>query len=609
MARGIRLTAATGGQYAPRVTARRRVSGFRRLAAVVVVGLAPIPVCAAPTFTVNTAFDAPDASPDGVCETAKGNGVCTLRAAIMEADRTSGATVAVPALPAGKRYLLTQGGSLTVTMPMTIVGGGATGTIVDANQTDRVFNIALSTGAPTGTVMISGMTITGGQGDRSPGGTCAAGLLGGSMYGGGGLAISSPGPVTLDRVVVVDNASPSHGGGGIEACAFPLAVVDSVILNNQAGPVDCCDYGGGGILSFGPLTVQGSSIVGNSVQDTGFGDRTPGISGAGGGIYYGTRISTSLLKMTLINSTISGNSAHFGGAVATFGSADIANVTIVSNTAGGSNRSGIAGGIELEPSPLTVRIWNSIVAKNTAGVCMPGHTCPPFMQVPSDCEAPDPMMALSTLISRGYNIFSSVSSCSSPGSLDILGDPLVGALADNGGPTPTAALLPGSPATDAGDPAGCADFQGFLLTTDQRGEPRPVGPRCDIGAYEVQPPTTTTTTLPGTGCAHAATLPSVDCRLAALRILVTSKVPAGALQTQLLGALTQTRGKTSQVEALRAAGKKRPARSALGRAISALGSFTHRLKSRAARHLGSIKATLLSRAADLVRDLRILRHG
>jgi hypothetical protein len=48
-------------------------------------------------------------------------------------------------------------------------------------------------------------------------------------------------------------------------------------------------------------------------------------------------------------------------------------------------------------------------------------------------------------------------------------------------------LLPGSPAVDAGNPAGCTDPSGVLLTTDQRGFPRPSGPRCDIGAYELQP--------------------------------------------------------------------------------------------------------------------------
>ncbi|MEJ8672811.1 choice-of-anchor Q domain-containing protein [Streptomyces sp. MS1.AVA.1] len=57
-------------------------------------------------------------------------------------------------------------------------------------------------------------------------------------------------------------------------------------------------------------------------------------------------------------------------------------------------------------------------------------------------------------------------------------DPLVGPLADNGGPTDTVALLPGSLALDAAD--GCP-------ATDQRGVARPQGAACDIGAYERTP--------------------------------------------------------------------------------------------------------------------------
>ncbi|MCS7222228.1 MAG: choice-of-anchor Q domain-containing protein [Anaerolineae bacterium] len=56
-------------------------------------------------------------------------------------------------------------------------------------------------------------------------------------------------------------------------------------------------------------------------------------------------------------------------------------------------------------------------------------------------------------------------------------DPRLGPLQDNGGPTPTHALLPGSPAINAGTNVGCPP-------TDQRGVPRPQGPRCDIGAFE-----------------------------------------------------------------------------------------------------------------------------
>src|SRR5206468_920090 len=71
-------------------------------------------------------------------------------------------------------------------------------------------------------------------------------------------------------------------------------------------------------------------------------------------------------------------------------------------------------------------------------------------------------------------------------------------------------------------------------------------------------------------CDRAATLPSVECRLDALRTLVTSNVATGALQNQLLAALSRARAGTARVEALRAGGNKRRARFVLGRAISAL---------------------------------------
>src|SRR5207253_269842 len=68
-------------------------------------------------------------------------------------------------------------------------------------------------------------------------------------------------------------------------------------------------------------------------------------------------------------------------------------------------------------------------------------------------------------------------------------DPLLGPLQNNGGPTQTRALLPGSPAIDAGPPAGATDELGNPLTTDQRGFPRPypAGMLSDMGAFELQP--------------------------------------------------------------------------------------------------------------------------
>ena len=69
-----------------------------------------------------------------------------------------------------------------------------------------------------------------------------------------------------------------------------------------------------------------------------------------------------------------------------------------------------------------------------------------------------------------------------------VGNPRLDRLRDNGGPTATHALLPDSPAIDAGDPNGCRDALGALLTADQRGFARPVGSACDIGAFEAVGP-------------------------------------------------------------------------------------------------------------------------
>jgi hypothetical protein len=88
------------------------------------------------------------------------------------------------------------------------------------------------------------------------------------------------------------------------------------------------------------------------------------------------------------------------------------------------------------------------------------------------------------LISEGYNLIENTNDCTIVGDQtgNLYGvDPVLGPLADYGGPTLTMPLLAGSPAIDAGPATGC-------LPTDQRGRTRPYGPACDIGAFESSPP-------------------------------------------------------------------------------------------------------------------------
>ena len=111
-------------------------TGLRPLAVAAAVLASGVSLRAA-TFTVNSTTDAVDATRDGVCETATGNGVCTLRAAIQEANFASGADVIT--LPGGTYTIALTGrdedqaatGDLDVSDDLTIVGNGAESTIID----------------------------------------------------------------------------------------------------------------------------------------------------------------------------------------------------------------------------------------------------------------------------------------------------------------------------------------------------------------------------------------------------------------------------------------------------------------------------------------------
>lgn len=116
---------------------------------------------------------------------------------------------------------------------------------------------------------------------------------------------------------------------------------------------------------------------------------------------------------------------------------------------------------------------NSIVSLNENEV--PGIPFPTLLL--DDCAG--------TITSQGNNIISDVDTnhCTVNGTFAATYANL-GPLQDNGGPTPTHALMSPSDAIDAGNTGGCADNLGATLTTDQRGFPRPQGLRCDIGAFE-----------------------------------------------------------------------------------------------------------------------------
>jgi CSLREA domain-containing protein len=215
-----------------------------------------------------------------------------------------------------------------------------------------------------------------------------------------------------------------------------LSLVNLSIINGNATD-------GGAVYNNSYLWVENSILSGNQAL-TG--------SGRGGAIYNsGTTV--------LANSTISANQAISGGGIYNASSLYIASGTLANNNASSSG-----GGIYSQGYGFSLS--NTILAKNNA-------------TNGADCYG-------NIVTSYQYNLVGIWNGCSIyPTTGDLIGvDPLTGPLADNGGPTFTHALLPGSLAIDHGNPSGCQDSGGIFLTTDQRGSPR--SGRCDIGAFEFQ---------------------------------------------------------------------------------------------------------------------------
>jgi len=431
---------------------------------------------AAAPIVVNSVADFPDAHPgDGVCETVVSGTICTLRAAIMEANARPGADV-IELQPdtlyqlnrpaQGNSALFGQmdlndslGGDLDITDSVTLQGGGADGTIIDGNGAvtgDRVFQI-------TGTIVISGVTIEHGRGQNVGGGLTSYGRLtlinsvifsntavNINNWGGG---IYNSGALTMTRSRVLNNATGitnAYGGGMYNQ--GPMQIVDSVFAGNTTGGSP--GYGGG-LFNIGyTSTVVNSTFSGNTGT-------------AGGGIYKGG------YPMSIINSTLSGNhsTGSGGGLYAASGDLGLYNVTISQNIANSDNSGGGDGGGVAHAASGSLTFLNSIIARNFVIITMQ-----PFPLIENDDCA-------GTIISQGYNLLYAANPdyCTVTGSYGP-GDPLLGPLQDNGGPTLTHALLPGSPAIDGGNPGGCTDNQGAQLATDQRGRQR--WSPCDIGAFE-----------------------------------------------------------------------------------------------------------------------------
>ena len=243
---------------------------------------------------------------------------------------------------------------------------------------------------------------------------------------------------------------------------------------------------GGGIYNFeSALTVISCALAGNSAL---------GQQGSGGGIFSNGGGAGGNASLTIINSAFSGNAATTGGAVDNNGSSGMANLTISNSTLSGNSASFVGGGVDDHTAngTATVTITNSTLSENTSanismfkeGVLDIGNTVLKAAVSGVNLE----IAKLATVTSRGYNVSSDDGGgfLTGPGD-QINTDPMLGPLQDNGGPTFTHALLPGSPAIDAGDPSFTPppyyDQRGPVFWRVRNG-------RIDSGSFEVQAGTT-----------------------------------------------------------------------------------------------------------------------
>jgi len=424
---------------------------------VMVVALVPV-VYAQSTITVNSAADNVMAN----------DGECTLREAINNVnagtDTTGGDCAAGTGLGDTIDFASSLDGiAITIAISNTAVpeednverdfdikenaviqGNGITNTIIDGGGLDRVFHVQNNN-----TVTFRNLTIQNGDSSTNPGGASD----------GGGIWVRN-----LNSAVIIENclfynnyADPT--GGGLDVTEFATATVnDSAFIDNAAR----ANGGALGVLGGTTVTVNNTLFSGSQAN-------------RGGALYVSGARQTTYLNLD--NSTLSGNNGLVEGGVLHARDIDAdpyVTITIRNSTfANNSSGNGSVFNVWTERS-IAVDAQNTIFHNNTGSNSCSGE-----------------MFTTST-----NNLIDDVS-CDGASTLVTNFDTT---LRDNGGPSQTHALLPGSNAIDTGI-GNCPDHTGASLATDQRGETRPIDydrdntATCDIGAFERQADETFTDTV------------------------------------------------------------------------------------------------------------------
>jgi hypothetical protein len=361
-----------------------------------------------------------------------------------------------PNFPLNIDDIVTRTGDLDINSRITIVGAGVSETIIDAsNLGDRIFDVRFG-----GNLTLENVTIQGGTATNT--------TVEEVSYTGGGIRVDENSTAIVNNSVIRDNSIEvdpglnNPNGGGI--ANFGVMEINNTIVSENLSQDD-----GGGIYNTGTMNITGSTIAGNFANAA----AVEVIEAGGGGIY-----NAAGGDLLVRNSTISGNITGDGGGGILSESTNtvIINTTIADNSA--QIGSGILSSIILADQEENTQIedgvilQNSIVARNIDSADIEGF----FAENSSN-----------NLIGNANGILLNGVNGNIVG--DVLSplDPRLSPLQDNGGPTPTYALLDGSPAINSGDNNLTApeDSDAPPLTTDQRGSERISGGIVDIGSYEL----------------------------------------------------------------------------------------------------------------------------
>jgi len=248
--------------------------------------------------------------------------------------------------------------------------------------------------------------------------------------------------------VVLENNHATLGGGIYNTIANGMTINSCTFRNNGADVASTQGERGGAIYSLSGATITGSTFHDNTATETG-----------------GAIENASSGRLAVSNSTFSGNSTTLlsGSAIFNSGEIIVLSYTTIANNIGGSP------GAALMSGPDTITVRNSIIANNTGGNC----SYPPSSSI----------------------MWENLDSDGTCNGFTITANPALDPLMNYGGTTLTHALTASSPAVDAAD--------GNCGSVDQRGEPRPQGDACDLGAFEltwsgaVLPPTVIPSSVEG----------------------------------------------------------------------------------------------------------------